>query len=262
MNHTEIYIERKLELEASIKKLESKLASMPKETLVCYKHKIGDKKYPQFYKQVMKNGHPQRQYLSHKNIAEAKLLARKLYYSQQIADMKNELSCINYYIKNRVVTDPSALLSLGSPYRKLLVNNDPVPANWEYLPYNKSTDHPEHLTVPAPKGEFVRSKSESNIAQILYSHGIPYRYEEIHDIYGYPMATDFTVMNPKTGQIILWEHFGRCDDPGYQSTVDFKMYRYIRDGYLPGVNFITTYEDNKHPLDFVLVEEIIKKFFL
>ena len=78
----------------------------------------------------------------------------------------------------------------------------------------------------------------------------------------HPMATDFTVMNPKTGQIILWEHFGRCDDPGYQSTVDFKMYRYIRDGYLPGVNFITTYEDSKHPLDFVLVEEIIKKFFL
>ncbi len=201
MNQTQIYIERKLELETSIKKLESQLSSMPEGTIVCYKHRIGNKKYPQFYKQIVANGKARRQYLSHKNTAETKILAHKLLLSKQ-------------------------------------------------------------LNTPAPKNELVRSKSEATIAYILYSHGIPYRYEEIHDIYGYSIATDFTVMHPKTGQIILGEHFGRCDDPSYQKTVDFKMYRYIRAGYLPGVNFITTYEDSKHLLDPMLVEEIVKKFFL
>ncbi|WP_155828713.1 hypothetical protein [Butyrivibrio sp. XPD2006] len=235
---------------------------MPEGTIVCYKHRIGNKKYPQFYKQIVANGKARRQYLSHKNTAETKILAHKLLLSKQLADMQNELTCVNYYINNRKFEDSSKLLSIGSPYRKLLLENDPLLDNWEYLPYNKSTDHPEHLNTPAPKNELVRSKSEATIAYILYSHGIPYRYEEIHDIYGYSIATDFTVMHPKTGQIILWEHFGRCDDPGYQKTVDFKMYRYIRAGYLPGVNFITTYEDSKHLLDPMLVEEIVKKFFL
>ena len=112
---------------------------------------------------------------------------------------------INYYIKNRINNDPSALLSIGSPYRELLVSSTPSLISWEYAPYNKSTDYPEDLIVPAPKGEMMRSKSEASIAQVLYSHGIPYRYEEIHEIYGTDMATDFTIMHPKTGAIILWE---------------------------------------------------------
>ena len=262
LNHTEIYIERKIELEENIKKLESKLSNMPRETIVCYQRKTGENKNYMFYKQLKENGKVQRNYLARKNTVEKQKLAKKLYYSKLLQDMRNELKCINYYIENRIKVDPSELMSTDSPYRELLLGKTSALAKWEYAPYNKSTDHPEHLTVPAPKNEMMRSKSESTIAQILYSHGIPYRYEEIHDIYDYPMATDFTIMNPKTGQIILWEHFGRCDDPGYQSTVDFKMYRYIRAGYLPGVNFITTYEDSKHPLDYSLVEEIVRKFFL
>ena len=262
MNHTEIYIERKHELEEAIKRLENKLSTMPKETLVCYQRKTGQKKNFMFYKQLKEKGKVQRNYLAQKNTVETQKLAKKLYFSRLLQDMRNELKCINYYIENRTNNDPSELMSIDSPYRELLVGKTPSLTEWEYAPYNKSTEYPEQLTVPAPKNEMMRSKSESTIAQILHSHGIPYHYEEIHDIYGYPMATDFTIMNPKTGQIILWEHFGRCDDPRYQGSVDFKMYRYIRDGYLPGVNFIATYEDSKHPIDYVLVEEIIKKFFL
>ena len=262
MNQTKIYLERKQELEESIRKTEAKLASMPKETIVCYKHKIGEKKYPQFYKQMQVNGKPERQYLSRKNMSEARILAQKLYLSQQLDDMKNELKCINYYINNRTDTDPSRHLAIGSPYRKLLVSDNPLLQDWEHLPYNKSTDYPDNLNVPAPKGEMMRSKSEAMIAQVLHSHGIPYRYEEIHEIHGTNFATDFTIMHPKTGAIILWEHFGRCDDPRYQHTVDYKMFRYLRDGYLPGVNFIVTYEDSKHPLSYIQVEDIVKKFFL
>ena len=84
MNHTEIYIERKLELESSIKKLESKLSSMPKETLVCYKRKTGEKKNYMFYKQLKENGHIQRKYLARNNTVETQKLAKKLYYTRML----------------------------------------------------------------------------------------------------------------------------------------------------------------------------------
>ena len=263
MDQTTYFIDRKKKLEEDIKRVEKKLSSMPEENLLCLRQVKDNKTYNLFYKQRTIDGKKVHTYISKKyNIKEAKLLAKKKYLNKLKKDMCNELKCINYYLNHRIADDCSQMLGPDSPYRELLIDQRHIANEWEYAPYNKSTDHPEHLTHPAPKGEMVRSKSEAKIAQALFSHNIPYRYEEIHDIYGHPIATDFTIMHPKTHQIILWEHFGRCDDPSYQPTVDYKMYRYIRDGYLPGVNMITTYEDSKHPLDFLEVEEIIQKFFL
>ena len=70
MNHTEIYIERKIELEENIKKLESKLSNMPRETIVCYQRKTGENKNYMFYKQLKENGKVQRNYLARKNTVE------------------------------------------------------------------------------------------------------------------------------------------------------------------------------------------------
>lgn len=263
MDQTTYFIERKKKLEEEIKKIERRLSSMPEETILCQRQVKNDKTYYVFYKQKIVNGQKVRTFISKKkNLKEARLLAKKMYLSQMQKDMHNELKCINYYLNHRHTHNYSEMLGQDSPYRELLVDQRHITNEWEYAPYEKSTDHPEHLTHPAPKGEMVRSKSEAKIAQSLFSHNIPYRYEEIHDIYGSPIATDFTIMHPVTHQIILWEHFGRCDDPGYQPTIDYKMYRYIRAGYLPGYNMITTYEDSKHPLSFLEVEEIVHKYFL
>ena len=108
----------------------------------------------------------------------------------------------------------------------------------------------------------MRSKSEAMIAQVLFSHGIPYRYEEIHQILDASIATDFTIMHPVSHKIILWEHFGLSDLPNYQRSIDYKMPRYIRAGYLPGHNLITTYEDKQRPLSYVQVEALVKMYFL
>ncbi len=99
------------------------------------------------------------------------------------------------------------------------------------------------------------------IAQSLFSKKIPYRYENIHDIYDYPIATDFTIMHPRTEKIILWEHFGLADNPNYQRKIEFKLIKYLKAGYLPGHNMIITFEDSTHPLSFIEIEEIVKKYF-
>ncbi len=262
MNQKEIFTERKLTLEKEISNLERKISALPDGSIASNMIKVDGKKYTQWYKKISTDGKVKRIYLPKSDEAEAKSLAKKLYFRRLLADKKNELKCISYYVKNRTDEEYSSLLLDTSPYKTLLLDDEGTEENWEYALYNKSIDHPEHLIVPAPKGEMVRSKSEAMIAQELFSHGIPYRYEEIHDIYDYPIATDFTIMNPRTHKIVLWEHFGRADDPDYQKTIDMKMYRYIRAGYLPGENMITTFEDSVHPLSYIKVEEIVRMYFL
>ena len=263
MDQTTYFIDRKKKLEDEIKRAEKKLASMPAETLVYHRQIKNGKSYITYFKQSFINGERIRTLLTRKkNMREAKLLAQKMYLSKALSDKKNELKCIEFYLKHRKNENYSDMLGPDSPYRELLVVQNTIADEWEYAPYEKSHDHPEHLTVPAPKGEMVRSKSEAAIAQSLFNHKIPYRYEEIHDIYGSLIATDFTILHPKTHKIFLWEHFGRCDDPGYQGTVDYKMYRYIRAGYLPGRTMITTYEDSSHPFVYLDAEEVVQRFFL
>ena len=118
--------------------------------------------------------------------------------------MYNELQCVNYYINHRVQETYSSLIQDDSPYRVLFPHGEIALSEWEASEYNKSTDHPEHLIIPAPKGEMVRSKSEAMIAQVLFSHHIPYRYEEVHNIAGTNIATDFTILHPRTKEIKLW----------------------------------------------------------
>ena len=151
------------------------------------------------------------------------------------------------------------LLSPDSPYSTLLLDHTLL--NWENEPYHKSKDHPEHLIVPAPKGEYVRSKSEAIIAHALYENNIAYRYENVHNIAGISIATDFTIMHPRTRKIILWEHFGKSDDPKYQPTITFKLDKYLKAGYLPGKDIILTFEDSKTPLTIYDVQSVVKRYF-
>ncbi len=262
MNQTEYFKERKVVLEKEIAELERELSLMPEGSLVHYKQIKNNTVYHLWYKEIVDNGKKCRVYLSGKKEEERKLLAKKKYLSRILHDHINEIKCLNWFIEHREEERFSQMLAPTSPYRSLLTGNNTTLQDWEYAPYCKSNDHPEHLIVKAPKGDFVRSKSEAMIAQVLYTNGIPYRYENVHDINGVNIATDFTIMHPKTYEIKLWEHFGLCDKPSYQPTIDFKMHHYIRAGYLPGHNLILTFEDEAHPLSFMEIESTVRKLFL
>ncbi|MBR4152347.1 MAG: ATP-dependent DNA helicase RecQ [Selenomonadaceae bacterium] len=56
-------------------------------------------------------------------------------------------------------------------------------------------------------GNFVRSKSEVIIANLLYAAEINYRYEEPLEVDGVKILPDFTIYLPN-GRKIFWEHIG------------------------------------------------------
>lgn len=111
-------------------------------------------------------------------------------------------------------------------------------------------------------GEMVRSKSELFIADELQQYEIPYHYEEEIILDGNVFHPDFIVMNPRTGQKYIWEHFGRMGDPKYVANALNKINFYCLCGFIPGKNLIATFEAEGTPLNPDVARKMIKEFLL
>ena len=119
-------------------------------------------------------------------------------------------------------------------------------------------DNQHHLKTL--RGEYVRSKSELIIANTLYHCDIPYVYEPRLNLAGYGIAyPDFLFVSPLTGRRVYWEHLGMLDDAEYRARNSEKIYAYLNNGYVQGVNLILTYEDSTHPLRYEHIENILRE---
>lgn len=89
------------------------------------------------------------------------------------------------------------------------------------------------------KGDKVRSKSEVIIANLLFQHGIEYKYEEPLDCgNGKTMLPDFTILL-SDGKKLFWEHLGMLGVESYDRRWLDKLKMYQE--YFPG-QLIKTYE--------------------
>ena len=133
---------------------------------------------------------------------------------------------------------------------------------WESLEYKGNPYWPdEDSEFYTNKLERVRSKSEVLIANTLNKYGIPYRYEyPIKLKNGNIKYPDFTVLNVKTRQEFIWEHFGLMSDPNYVTNSLFKMKEYEKLGYTIGINMIITMENANCPLSTSTIERLILEF--
>ena len=112
-------------------------------------------------------------------------------------------------------------------------------------------------------GQIVRSKSELIIANMLHDAGVPYRYEETRPLcadLGMFHNPDFTVLNARTRQEFIWEHFGMMDKEDYRNSTFRKLSDYMMFGYYPGKNLIVTFESSACPLNTEDVGRLIAEF--
>lgn len=125
---------------------------------------------------------------------------------------------------------------------------------------------PRDLKYTTLKGERVRSKSEVILADRFKDAGIPYYYEgkyifedkDTHDFETW--FPDFQVLNPRTGELFFWEHFGLMDDPDYCASCQFKLETYAKHGIFVGKNLIVTMESSKHPLNVAYIDTLIEEY--
>lgn len=133
--------------------------------------------------------------------------------------------------------------------------------DWQKLPYQTNPTHPEQLCIKACSGNVVRSKSEAFIDMALFQNRIPFRYECALQLGKITIYPDFTIRHPKNGSFYYWEHFGLMDDADYCQNAMQKLNLYSKNGIVPSINLITTYETKEHPLSPEIVEKTIELYF-
>jgi len=209
-----------------------------------------------------------RVYIRKENTELLSALCQKGFLVKSIKSLQKSIKHREKYLKSGCSYDPNAIISR---LPKLCSNQCflPLPKShgknitaWINEPFEKSTIYPEQLIYTTPNGIKVRSKSELFIATELELSGVPYRYEAALSLEGRSFYPDFTILNPKSGRIIYWEHFGKPDDPIYAESMNEKLSVYRRNRIVPFYNLIETYEMPGIPFDAHLVRRIIKSFLI
>ena len=132
---------------------------------------------------------------------------------------------------------------------------------WATADFKGNPFAPEERKWETPGGVKMRSKSERDIGTILERMGVPYRYEApvrvdvswMTDESGIPNVSgmapdgmktyypDFTIMC-FDGSILILEHFGLLDLPGYRNKTGEKIAAMRGSGFLDDAHFIMTTE--------------------
>ena len=196
--------------------------------------------------------------------------------AQLIADLKRKrflLYCKKMLEENVVALracllkykefDPAEISSrMAASYENIgSASKSPQHLDWRNAPYPKAEMHPESLKHEAIGGLMVRSKSEALIAFALDLGEVPFHYEEILELGDKKTAPDFTILHPRTGGKVYWEHFGMMDDPVYATETYRKLVLYGQNGIMPGLNLIYTMETNKEPLSIREVQRLVSYHF-
>ena len=216
---------------------------------------------------ISERGDTKGTYIRKRDLRKAAAIAQRD-YNKAAADILNK----QIAVLDRVLADynPSELDEAYTqlhPGRRALVSPVREPdeefiAAWQHHPYSGKPfeiNAPEFFTST---GVRVRSKSEVIIADALSRAGIPFRYEYPTSIKGWgTLYPDFTCLDTRTREEIIWEHFGLMGDHDYAENAVQKIARYAASGYILGKNFIATFESGATPLSVKQVQAYIKAIF-
>ncbi|MGV9141464.1 MAG: exodeoxyribonuclease V, partial [Promethearchaeota archaeon] len=121
--------------------------------------------------------------------------------------------------------------------------------------------HPEKLIHRTRKGELVRSKSEVIIANMLYSLGLSYEYEE--PLYSGTDERDFRLPDftiKYEGEKYFWEHLGMLEIPEYRRDWDRKKKWYEENGFIDSL--IVSQDKPDGSIDSKEIEKLAKERIL
>ena len=254
--------DRRAYLQYLIRKKEKSIAKAPEGYLIVQKAGRGESM--QYYRVTYDERNRRcRTYISkRKDLPLIQALAQKDYDRKVLEAANLELAAIDGLLTHIPKNPAENIYALLDLQRALLVHPDVEPtdvfiAKWQGKEYdgNPYPIQKKHYTA---RGEIVRSKSEVEIANFLYFHGIPYRYEyplKLRD--GHQTVTyypDFVILDPVTRNVILLEHLGRMDDPEYVTEQVHKRRVYEDNGFFEGENIIYTWETGSQPLTRVQLE--------
>ncbi len=192
------------------------------------------------------------------------MLSNKTYFIRVLSSSKEELSAVNRLLNK---TDLIASeINAVHPARKVFITPLEEPISEVIRKFEEESFPPSDYEITNPvdtlKGDKVRSWPESLIANSLFKEKIPYKYEKPFKLKnGHTVYPDFTIINPLSGELYLWEHFGRMDKPGYRTTTVRKIKDYAETGMMIGRNLIATFDDDEYKLSEKEILQLIAAYF-
>lgn len=259
-----IEMQQELKIQESLlNKVFDEIKNLPKGSLYCSRR--GTHNY--YFHSVVIDGVRQKKYVSPKNIEQAKLISnlkRKRFLLGCKKVLKENVVALRVCLQKYEELDPAQISSrLASTYEN--IGNTATPQNdldWQHAPYTRAEMYEKNLKHEAIGGLWVRSKSEALISFALDLAHVPFHYEELLEVEDKKIAPDFTILHPNTGEKVYWEHFGMMDDSAYATETFRKLIIYGRNGIIPGKNLIYTIETTAEPLSILVVQRMIRQFFL
>ena len=204
--------------------------------------------------------------LSKQDLPLVKLLAQKAYLKKILPAAKQELICLEKYIKGRPEHSVEQIYETVSPDRRDLI--DPIwkpdadyAAEWLALPYERKGFMDGAPFFVTANQERVRSKSEVIIADRLRAKGIPYRYECSLRLKTGTIHPDFTILRLSDRKELYLEHLGKMDDPEYTEALVNRMNNYALAGIYQNDRLYLTFETARFPLDIGLLDKMIEDNF-
>ena len=147
--------------------------------------------------------------------------------------------------------------------KPLVTSIDDFAERWSKIPYDPKPFNDGDPNHYAKNGLRVRSKSEAIIVDLLLEYGIVFRYECPIYLKGLgQIHPDFIVINKRTGEEFVWEHFGRMDDWRYANDMVKRVEAYHYNGYYEGKNLIYTLESTKLPFGATEAKGMIEQYLL
>ena len=180
-----------------------------------------------------------------------------------MALLSEEINRLRRYIEKRTEPSPENVLKkLPEGWQKipkeLLLPHNKGREKWAEAEYRKNGKNPEEKKHITSRGLKVRSKSELLIAEGLYYHNIPFRYEQVISNHRHLFSPDFTIKTKKG--LVYWEHCGKMADPGYRAYNKWKLSQYEGMEIVPWENLIITYDLSDGEFDMRIIEaEIANK---
>lgn len=260
-----------LMLEKAKKEYTSRLARLEdcKGAFLCRK-KHGHDKYYFFVKRRNSKIY---KYLGNADHSEVKRVREARFLEEAIRRIDRDISLMKSLAEGFLPYDPSSV----SAYLPAVYRCEVTPvselyeregARWKAAQLVHQSRYPENYpqnkTHRTSDGVMVKTISEVALYEMFKAAGLAQVYELplVPKDYGPALYPDFTILSPidmKTEIIV--EYVGRMDLEDYRGRFAKKVGRYIRSGYIPGVNLFFIFGDEKGNIDTTQVTKVIADIF-
>ena len=258
------YIEKSIEMD--LQRLEHYKRMQRKKTKLKGKLKCRRNKNNNTVRYYYVSPEQKETYLGKKKIKTLQALQKKRLAETIIPIIENNIRLKEWFCESYMADDEASVIA-GLPLSYRPVETEGPDGKGEF-PQSENPYHREDLVIRTSFGLYVRTKSELQIAELLYSLGIEFYYEKAlclwegtEEFGSRTFYPDFTIVLPDRREV-YWEHKGMLSKQNYVERDMEKEIIYNLNGIYQPHNLIVTAEGPGNEFDMEAVRRVVEGVLL